>query len=159
MIAKVFVTAALVGLTLVFGFLFNSACNYYTPQQTVLANDPGADEFTGSEMKVEKAVESATLIVIGRIIDVGIPEADAPGEIYYNNAKIEVTRTLKGDHYESLMLDYKVRVGGTITPERLLVRGTEYLFLLKKNNKMNAIKILPSDAKNLAAIQNKIDLK
>lgn len=117
--------------------------------------------FTGKAIKAEDAVKTADLIVVGRLTDLGLPQTDAPGEIYYENAKLEITRTLKGNSETyTIPISFSVQKISPTAAEKEPEKGQEYLFFIKKNgdSRLKGVKILPATESNLSNVTNLISI-
>jgi hypothetical protein len=118
------------------------------------ATNVSEESFTGKALKAEEAVKSADTIIVGRLIDLGMPQPDAPGETYYEDAKIEVVRTLKGNKSEQLTVSFTVQKVFPRAVEKVPEKGQEYLFFIKTRapRALRAIKILHPTQDNLNAV-------
>lgn len=114
------------------------------------------ESLTGKRVAPEKAAKSADAIVVATLVDPGIPNANGPGESYWWNATIGVTRTLKGDFPTGLQ---KISFVVTMIPgkveEHLPAKGVPHIFFLKKvGTDFKGIKILRATDANLQLVAN-----
>jgi len=117
--------------------------------------------FTGRAIKAEDAVKAADLIVVARLVDLGLPQADAPGETYYENAKLEITNTLKGNpEAYTILISFSVQKVSPTAPEKEPEKGQEYLFFIRKNgdSRLKGVKILPATENNLSKVTNLVSV-
>jgi hypothetical protein len=123
------------------------------------ATNVSEESFTGKAIKAAEAVKLADTIVVGRLIDPGTPQPDAPGEIYYENAKIEVIRTLKGNKSEQLTVSFSVQKISSTGAEKAPEKGEQYLFFIKSRGPraLKGIKILRATEDNLNAVSKLVD--
>ena len=113
------------------------------------------EALTGRAMKVEDAVKKSDLILVGRVVDLGVPSADFPGEVYNEGAKIEVVQILKdGDLGDSFIsLSFSVRALPLAVKEEAPKVGEKYIFFVKKRKKLG-IKIVPATEEGVNSVIN-----
>lgn len=99
--------------------------------------------------------------MVGRLTDLGLPQADAPGETYYENAKLEITSILKGDPETfTIPISFSVQKISPTRAEKEPEKGQEYLFFIRRNgnSKLKGVKILPATEDNLSNTTNLISV-
>ena len=125
---------------------------------TVREKDPMAEHFTGRAMTIEAAVATATDLVVGELLEPGRPDPGAPGETYYDGARLHVIRTLSGTvaPQKEVAFTYTRQTFPASAAESPLVKGETFVFflLLKPDGGLRAIKILRADQAGLGRVDD-----
>jgi hypothetical protein len=110
---------------------------------------------TGHEIKAQEAVKRATYIVLATFTKLGFPGADASGEIFYEQAEIEVGSALKGSLAGRIKVSYAVYAMPGKDNEATPIVGVQYIMFVEKlgPNEQEIIKLLSATDGEIAAIR------
>jgi hypothetical protein len=126
------------------------------------------EHFTGRAMTIEEATATATDVAVGEMLEPGQPDVGAPGQAFYDGARLHVIRTLSGP---------VPNAGGTPAPpaaareiafsytqqrlppslaEAIPAKGGTFVFFLvkKSDGAYRAIKILRADEVGLRQVDD-----
>lgn len=114
------------------------------------------ESLTGKRVTPEEATKSAYAIVVATLVNPGIPSGDGVGQIHYDNATIDVSRSLKGDLPAGpLKISFLVITIPGEKEEHLPAKGVPYIFFLKKQGPdFEGIKILRATDGHVQMVTN-----
>jgi len=140
---------------LIFGLLIFSAVGLLTASD----NKELGGILPGHGKRNEELVKTATDIVVAKFKSLGSLSLDAPGEVLYVHAKIEIVSCLKGNLSGTVEARYDIQdfpEGPTETPP---VVGTHYIMFIRDYHlpDYRIEKILPATATHLASVKALID--
>jgi hypothetical protein len=142
---------------LIFGLLMLTAVSVLTA-----SDNKGSDDiFPGHDKKNEELIKTVTNIVVAKFTSLGNLNLDAPGEVLYVHAKIEIASCLKGSLSGTLQARYNVQDFSEGPTETLPVVGTQYIMFIRDYHlpDYRIEKILPATDTNLASIKALIDVR
>jgi hypothetical protein len=116
------------------------------------------EHFTGREMVVEEAVADANDIVVGEVQEPGRRGVGAPGQSFYDGARLYVVRTLSGTlaAQKEVAFNYTRQEFPPSAAEAALAKGGTFVFFLEKEGggAYRAIKILRADEAGLRKVDD-----
>ena len=113
------------------------------------------EHYTGRSVDISEAVGMAQNIVVAVVKDVGAASPGAPGQAYYDNAKIGVVESLRGTLEGEVTISYTLQTLPEEISEAAPSVGGEYLFFIqtRPDESLRAIKILQATEDNLDCVK------
>lgn len=112
--------------------------------------------YSGRAIKNKEAVELADSVIVGRVVDLGYPDAGAAGQHYYGQIKVEVAQTIKGPTSKTVTLSLTVQKLPVEDFEETPKTDSTYILFLKKVDPKvtKGIKVIDYTEDNLTRISN-----
>ena len=125
------------------------------------------EKLTGNLIELGDAVRLADVIILGSLVELGTFQPAAPGQVIYQNRKVEFVRVLKEGRIKSSnqSLWFTVQLFPPESPEAEVAPepGEEYLFFLEKMSKRmtngRVMKILRATDANVKRVNNLIEAR
>ncbi len=114
-------------------------------------------KLSGSDLKSEDAAAKSDGIFVGKITQIGLPNAKAAGQVAYYGNKVHVLQVLRGAIGAQVKVTLYVHYVSDIPENPPKVDGT-YIFFVKKianpdPDPYKALKLLPATDANIARVQ------
>lgn len=124
------------------------------------------EQYTGRFINIEKAIESAHEIVIAEVIDPGVASPGAPGQVYFDNAKVQIVTYIASKLRnkrlpKELCISYTCQKLPEGISEHLLNKGELLVFFMeiRTDKTVKAIKILRATKDNLKSVNEALAKK
>ena len=109
----------------------------------------------GHDRKTEELVPSVPSIVIAKFISLGFGEADDPGAITFEQAKVEIVSSLRGSLSGTITASYSVRSFPVAEKESAPITGIRYIMFIQTlgPNEHEIRKLLAATDDNIALVK------
>jgi hypothetical protein len=116
------------------------------------------DHYSGRQIPLENAASEAQVVVIAEVLSSGKVEMGAPGQAYYDAARIRVVEALAGDVTPELTIAYTCQTIPESVFETKPSEGQLYLFFLIQESPgtWRAKKIVVANESNQATAKKKL---
>jgi hypothetical protein len=107
----------------------------------------------GSWRNINDAARDAQLVIVAKFVELGHSDMGPPISTRYGPARIEVTRSLKGEAKRGLSPSFRVVTGPPEHAERVPVPGREYVIFIETRDGVlpHILKTMPATKANIQA--------